>query len=171
LRDRVARRLASIDKGSRLEGCDQGSTRSALRRWPIALERKMPGDARSIHAVAHAMEMTDRVENGREWLAARSEDWSPDNSFALHNCRHLALCYLDPQRRDGVLEIYDTRVRGSDSWTGSRRARCCGGSRCTTSTSATAGKRIADVREPPPRRWLVLVQRPPGDAGVHRRRS
>ena len=124
LRDRVARRLASIDKGSRLEGYylgmhafgleemgDYARAEDAGRR---AVERD-PRDAWAIHAVAHVMEMTGRVDDGQHWLSTRSADWSSDNFFAVHNWWHLALYYVDQQRWNEVLEIYDTRVRGTDS--------------------------------------------------------
>jgi hypothetical protein len=124
LRDRVARRLPSIDKGSRLEGYYQGMYAFGLEemadyaraeeagRRAVASDRR---DAWAIHAVAHVMEMTNRIDDGQQWLATRSDDWSPDNFFAVHNWWHLALYYFDQQRWTEVLEIYDTRVRGSDS--------------------------------------------------------
>jgi hypothetical protein len=59
--------------------------------------------------------MTNRIADGQQWLATRAEDWSPDNFLAVHNWWHLALYYFDEQRWDRVLELYDTRVRGSDS--------------------------------------------------------
>jgi len=72
-------------------------------------------DAWAIHAVAHVMEMTGRVDDGKQWLSTRSDDWSTDNFFAVHNWWHLALYYFDQQRWHEVLELYDTRVRGTDS--------------------------------------------------------
>jgi tetratricopeptide (TPR) repeat protein len=124
LRDRVARRLGSIDRGSRLDGYYQGmhafgleemgdyEAAEAAGRRAVASDRR---DAWAIHAVAHVMEMTNRIEDGQAWLETRVEDWSPDNFFAVHNWWHLALYYFDQQRWSEVLEIYDTRVRGSDS--------------------------------------------------------
>ena len=124
LRDRVARRLPDIDRGSRLEGYYQGMHAFGLEemadyaRAEEAGRRAVasdPRDAWAIHAVAHVLEMTNRTADGREWLATRAEDWSPENFFAVHNWWHLALYYFDEQRWDRVLELYDTRVRGSDS--------------------------------------------------------
>ena len=124
LRDRVARRLPDIDRGSRLEGyylgmyafgleemADYARAEDAGRR-AVASD---PRDAWAIHAVAHVFEMTNRIGDGQEWLATRAEDWSPNNFLAVHNWWHLALYFLDDQRWDRVLELYDTRVRGSDS--------------------------------------------------------
>jgi hypothetical protein len=124
LRDRVARRLPDIDRGSRLEGYYQGMYAFGLEemaeysRAEDAGQRAVasdPRDAWAIHAVAHVLEMTNRIADGQEWLATRADDWSPNNFFAVHNWWHLALYYFDEQRWDRVLELYDTRVRGADS--------------------------------------------------------
>ena len=124
LRDRVARRLPDIDRGSRLEGYYQGMYAFGLEemadyaRAEDAGRRAVasdPRDAWAIHAVAHVLEMTNRIADGQEWLATRAEDWSSNNFLAVHNWWHLALYYFDDQRWDRVLELYDTRVRGSDS--------------------------------------------------------
>jgi tetratricopeptide (TPR) repeat protein len=124
LRDRVARRLASVDRGSRLEGYYLGMHAFGLEemgdyaRAEEAGRRAVESDRRdawAIHAVAHVMEMTGRVDDGQQWLSTRSDDWSTDNFFAVHNWWHLALYYFDQQRWNEVLELYDTRVRGTDS--------------------------------------------------------
>lgn len=124
LRDRVARRLGSIDRGSRLEGYylgmhafgleETGDYAAAELAGRLAVERDRR-DAWAIHAVAHVMEMTNRVEDGRSWLESRTDDWARDSFFAVHNWWHLALFYFDQQRWDQVLELYDRSVRGSDS--------------------------------------------------------
>ncbi len=121
LRDRVARRLGSIDRGSRLDGYYQGMHAFGLEemadyaaaeqagRRALASDRR---DAWAVHAVAHVMEMTNRVEDGREWLESRTEDWSPDNFFAVHNWWHLALFYFDQQRWNEVLrDLRHARAR------------------------------------------------------------
>lgn len=124
LRDRVARRLPDIDRGSRLEGYYQGMYAFGLEemadyaRAEDAGQRAVasdPRDAWAIHAVAHVCEMTNRIADGQQWLATRAENWSPNNFLAVHNWWHLALYYFDEQRWDQVLGLYDTRVRGSDS--------------------------------------------------------
>jgi len=124
LRDRVARRLGSIDRGSRLEGYylgmhafgleETGDYAGAELAGRLAVERD-PRDAWAIHAVTHVMEMTNRVQDGQTWLESRVDDWSRDNFFAIHNWWHLALFYFDQQRWHEVLDLYDRRVRGSDS--------------------------------------------------------
>jgi hypothetical protein len=124
LRDRVARRLAEIDKGSKLEGFYQGMYAFGLEetgdytgaeeagRRAVASDRR---DAWAIHAVAHVLEMTNNVRDGQEWLSTRAEDWSTENFFAVHNWWHLALYCFDQQRWADVLDLYDTRIRGSNS--------------------------------------------------------
>ena len=78
LRDRVARRLPSIEKGSRLEGYYQGMYAFGLEemadyaRAEEAGQRAVTSDRRdawAIHAVAHVMEMTNRIEDGQAWLS------------------------------------------------------------------------------------------------------
>jgi tetratricopeptide (TPR) repeat protein len=124
LRDRVARRLPEIDRGCRLEGYYLGMHAFGLEemgdyaRAEAAGMRAVAGDPRdawAIHAVAHVLEMTNRVVDGQQWLTSRTDDWSEDNFFAVHNWWHLALFYLDQQRWDEVLSLYDTRIRGTDS--------------------------------------------------------
>jgi len=124
LRDRVARRLPQIDRGSRLEGYYHGMYAFGLEEMGDYASAEEAGqravasdrhDAWAIHAVAHVLEMTNRVEDGQRWLSTRTDDWAPDNFFAVHNWWHLALYYFDQQRWPEVLEFYDTRVRGTDS--------------------------------------------------------
>jgi len=124
LRDRVARRLPEVDRGSGLEGYYQGMYAFGLEemgdyaaaeeagRRAVASD---PHDAWAVHAVAHVMEMTSRVGDGQQWLESRADDWSDDNFLAVHNWWHLGLFYFDQLRWDEVLKIYDARVRGSDS--------------------------------------------------------
>jgi hypothetical protein len=74
-----------------------------------------PRDAWAIHAVAHVMEMSNRVTDGIEWLVSRTDDFARDNFFAIHNWWHLALYHFDQERWDEVLDLYDTRIRAGNS--------------------------------------------------------
>src|ERR1700736_618475 len=119
LRDRVARRLPDIEKGSAVEGHywgmyafgleEKGDYAKALDvgRWAVERDKN---DAWAIHAVAHVFEMTNRVDEGEQWLLTRASDWLHGN-LAVHVWWHLALYYCDQQRWDRVLELYDTRIR------------------------------------------------------------
>ena len=124
LRDRVARRLPDIERGAAIEGYylgmyafgleEMGDYASAEDAGRAAVQR----DARNawaIHAVAHVLEMTNRIDDGIDWLTSTAEGWSVDNFFAVHNWWHLALYHFDRQQWDEVLRLYDTRIRASAS--------------------------------------------------------
>jgi len=90
-----------------LEECNQYALAEETGRRALALQ---PKDGWAVHAVTHVMEMQGRIDEGIEWLESREADWAPDNGFAFHNFWHLALYYLDRQRHDRVLGLYDARV-------------------------------------------------------------
>lgn len=90
-----------------LEECNQYPEAEATARRALSLE---PKDGWAVHAGVHVFEMQGRIEEGIEWLESRSSDWAPDNGFAFHNWWHLALFYLDRERYDRVLELYDRAV-------------------------------------------------------------
>ena len=90
-----------------LEECNQYPQAEATGRKALELQ---PRDGWAVHAVVHVMEMQGRVDEGIDWLESREADWAPDNGFAFHNWWHLALFYLDRQRHDRVLALYDRRI-------------------------------------------------------------
>jgi tetratricopeptide (TPR) repeat protein len=124
LRDRPARVLHAWD--SKVPGYgfvlgmwafgleESGHYPEAERTGRDALELN-PRDPWSVHAVAHVMEMQNRVDEGIAWLEARTADWAPENLFAFHNWWHLALYHLDGERSATALELYDTRIRPKPS--------------------------------------------------------
>jgi len=125
LRDRVARRLSSIDAGTMLEGFyagmhafgleECGDYERAEQAGHGALARE-PRDAWAIHAVAHVMEMTGRPDTGVAWLRSRSSEWAETSSLAVHNWWHAALFHLEERRREEALRIYDAHIaRAADS--------------------------------------------------------
>jgi tetratricopeptide (TPR) repeat protein len=123
LRDRVARRLPDIEKGSPLEGYywgmyafgleEMGDYDKALEVGRRAVERHK-NNAWATHAVAHIFEMTNRVDEGEQWLVTRESDWV-DSTLAVHLWWHLALYYCDQQRWDCALELFDLRIRRPNS--------------------------------------------------------
>ncbi len=124
LRDRVARRLPDLDAGSPLRGYYQGMYAFGLEEtgdYARAIQAGVQAvesdrrDAWAIHAVAHVHEMTAQLEEGKNWLTSRVEDWDTDNFFAIHNWWHMALYMLEQERWQEVLEIYDQRLRRNDS--------------------------------------------------------
>lgn len=90
-----------------LEECNQYPQAEATGRKALELQ---PKDGWAVHAVVHIMEMQGRVDEGIDWLESRESDWAPDNGFAFHNWWHLALFYLDRQRHDRVLALYDRHI-------------------------------------------------------------
>jgi tetratricopeptide (TPR) repeat protein len=124
LRDRVARRLPDIERGGALEGYYLGMHAFGLEEmgdYPHAEEagreavRRDARDAWATHAVAHVLEMNNRIDEGIGWLASTAAGWSADNFFAVHNWWHLALYHFDRQQWDEVLRLYDERIRAGES--------------------------------------------------------
>ena len=84
----------------------------ALGREAIAIN---PADAWAQHAVAHVMEMQNRLEEGIAWMRDREADWTRGSLLAIHNWWHLALFHLDRGDTAAVLELYDRHIRGERS--------------------------------------------------------
>lgn len=74
-----------------------------------AVERN-PRDAWSVHAVAHVLEMTERHEEGIEWVAGLEQDWSTVNNFRFHLYWHKCLYHLERGEYDTVMRIYDEQI-------------------------------------------------------------
>lgn len=120
LRDRVARRLPSLDPSWKgfglyqgmhafgLEEMNQYAEAEAVGRQAVA---RCPRDAWAIHAVAHVMEMTARVDDGINWLDQRRDDWAKDSFFQVHNWWHFALYVLDQERYAEALALFDAKIR------------------------------------------------------------
>jgi hypothetical protein len=124
LRDRVARRLPDIERGGGLEGYYLGMHAFGLEEMGDYARAEEAGreavrrdarDAWATHAVAHVLEMNNRIDEGIDWLASTATGWSTDNFFAIHNWWHLALYHFDREQWDEVLRLYDERIRGGDS--------------------------------------------------------
>jgi tetratricopeptide (TPR) repeat protein len=71
-----------------------------------------PQDGWAWHAVAHVMEMQDRVDEGIAWLGQGAETWSDGSFFAVHNWWHLALYHLERDEDERVLELFDGPIFG-----------------------------------------------------------
>ena len=119
LRDRVARVLPAWDYSTPQRGAvsgmyafgleESGDYRRAEEEGRIGVESD-DRDSWAAHAVAHVMEMEGRRDEGDKWLSETSTGWAPGN-FTVHNWWHLALYRLDLGNMDGVLELYDTKIR------------------------------------------------------------
>ncbi len=120
LRDRVARRLPSLHPDWKGYGLYQGMLAFGLEEMNQYSEAeetgrqavaRCPRDAWAIHAVAHVMEMTARVDDGMRWLDERKDDWAKDNFFQVHNWWHFALLLLDQERYREALALFDAKIR------------------------------------------------------------
>ncbi len=74
-----------------------------------------PFNARAHHALTHVFEMTERFDEGVQFLTDHAGYWSVDTVVATHCWWHLALFQLALGRIDEALRLYDTRVRPDGS--------------------------------------------------------
>jgi len=119
VRDGPARALAHWDEGMPgyghvlalhafgLEEC--GEYAAAERAGRRATELN-PADPWAVHAVAHVLEMRDRVAEGADWIETLAPHWDAANFFRFHLWWHLALMRWGAGRIDEALRLYDTRV-------------------------------------------------------------
>lgn len=91
---------------------ETGDYAGAERLGRTALDHA-PDDAWSVHAVAHAHEMTARAGAGAGWLEAVRPAWTGCAGFGFHVAWHLALFHLERGDHARVLALYDTEVRPS----------------------------------------------------------
>ena len=124
LRDRIARALPAWNPGmpgwhavlgmhafGLEEMADYDGAEADGRR---AVEAE-PRNSWAWHAVAHVHEMRNDAKAGIEWLAPSRATWSTGSFFSIHNSWHLALFYLEQDRHDEVLRLYDETVAGTGS--------------------------------------------------------
>jgi tetratricopeptide (TPR) repeat protein len=121
LRDRIARALPAWARsmpgyhallGMHAFGLEETglyARAEAAGRQAIEMQRQ---DAWAWHAVAHVMEMQDRVDEGVAWLTRDAAAWSENNFFAVHNWWHLALHHLERGETARVLELFDGPIFG-----------------------------------------------------------
>ncbi len=124
LRDRIARALPAWDEGVPgwhavlgmhafgLEEAANYDAAEAAGRRAIDIE---PRDSWAWHAVAHVHEMRNQPTAGIDWLAPTRATWSNGSFLATHNSWHLALFYLEQDRHDEVLRLYDEAIGGTGS--------------------------------------------------------
>ncbi|MEL7171489.1 MAG: tetratricopeptide repeat protein [Pseudomonadota bacterium] len=122
LRDGIARVVHAYPKGHRFHGFVQGMYAFGLEEagdyaraehhGKIAVDEN-PADAWSVHAVAHAMEMTGRDEEGLAFTGAIEDAWGQTNNFRYHLHWHRGLYLLEKGRAEEVLALYDAEF-GAD---------------------------------------------------------
>jgi hypothetical protein len=121
LRDRIARVLPAWTKslpgyhavlGMYAFGLEEtGDYTQAEKQGRVSVELE-PRDGWGQHAVAHVMEMQNRVHDGIAWMRADPGAWSHESFFAVHNWWHLALYHLEVCEIDEVLSLFDGPIYG-----------------------------------------------------------
>jgi tetratricopeptide (TPR) repeat protein len=74
-----------------------------------------PADLWATHAVAHALDMQGRADDGVAWLDGLARHWDAGNNMIHHLWWHRALFHLERGETDTVLALYDERIRNLDS--------------------------------------------------------
>jgi len=86
-----------------------GDPAAAERAARAAIE--IAPDPWAHHALAHAMDVGGRFDEGRLWMRQHADAWSNCTSFLYtHNWWHAALFHLALGDRDGALALYHERV-------------------------------------------------------------
>ena len=124
LRDRITRVLPAWDAGvpgwhavlgMLAFGLEEtGDYGAAEERGRLGVELE-PRDSWAWHAVAHVHEMRNAPREGMAWLGPTRAVWSRGSFLGCHNTWHLGLYYLELDRHDEVLGLYDEAIGGTGS--------------------------------------------------------
>jgi tetratricopeptide (TPR) repeat protein len=93
---------------------ESGDYHAAERDGRRAVELD-PADLWATHAVAHALEMQGRADDGVAWLERLAPRWGDGNNMIHHLWWHRALFHLERGETDAVLALYDSQIRNLDS--------------------------------------------------------
>jgi tetratricopeptide (TPR) repeat protein len=97
-------RAFALEELNRLEEAENDARRA------VAMNRNDPW---AHHAAAHVMETQSRLDDGIAWMEGLADTWESCNSFMYtHNWWHTALFYIDSDRPERALALYDQRVWG-----------------------------------------------------------
>jgi len=96
-------------------GLEESGDYAAAERAGRRATELNPADPWAVHAVAHVMEMQDRVAEGAKWIETLAPHWDSANFFRFHLWWHLALMRWNAGRADEALALYDARVWGEGS--------------------------------------------------------
>lgn len=92
------------------EQCHDIREAEAAARQALAID---PAEPWAQHAIAHICLSEGRIREGRDFLAARTGDWTGLNSFMVtHLWWHLALFLISDGALEDALTLYDTQVWG-----------------------------------------------------------
>lgn len=93
-----------------LEQAGDAAGAEAHGRLAVSLE---PTDGWAHHAVAHVLTAAGRVSEGAAWMERHAGSWDRCSSFMYtHNWWHTALLYIELDRPDQALGLWDGRVWG-----------------------------------------------------------
>ncbi|MDO6563597.1 tetratricopeptide repeat protein [Amphritea sp. 1_MG-2023] len=123
LRGRVYRVLPAWDKEHPLYGYllgmlsfgqeEAGHYEQAEMSAREAVERN-PQDVWGIHAVAHALEMQNKYEQGARFMQTYQQHWQNDNVMVSHNAIHHGLFLLETGELNKAIAVYDNLVHWAD---------------------------------------------------------
>nr|XP_008532263.1 PREDICTED: tetratricopeptide repeat protein 38 isoform X2 [Equus przewalskii] len=69
-----------------------------------------PGDAWSVHTVAHIHEMKAEIKDGLEFMQHSEAHWKDSDMLACHNYWHWALYLIEKGEYEAALTIYDNHI-------------------------------------------------------------
>ena len=88
---------------------ETGELRQAEQIAHQALSHE-PGDVWALHAVAHVLEMENRVREGRLLLETSRKNWADCGGFGNHLLWHLALFHISTGDHERALALYDDGI-------------------------------------------------------------
>jgi tetratricopeptide (TPR) repeat protein len=91
-------------------GLEESGDYAAAERAGRRATELNPADPWAVHAVAHVMEMQDRVADGVDWINSLTTHWDAANFFRFHLWWHLALMHWGAGRPDEALRLYDQHI-------------------------------------------------------------
>jgi len=83
--------------------------RSAQKYAETALDINRT-DCWATHAKVHVLEMEGRTSEGITFLESTVKDWERGGGLACHNYWHLALYYIEQEKLDIALDIFDKEI-------------------------------------------------------------
>nr|XP_023647091.1 tetratricopeptide repeat protein 38 isoform X1 [Paramormyrops kingsleyae] len=69
-----------------------------------------PGDAWSVHSMAHVHEMRAEIDKGLKFMEDTEKNWNACDMLACHNYWHWALYFIEKGEYESALGIYDGQV-------------------------------------------------------------
>jgi len=96
-------------------GFEESGDYGRAEEWGRAAVDANPNDLWAIHAMAHVLEMQNRVLEGTQWLDQPVGSWADRNPFKDHLWWHTALFWLEQGQLEQVLTLYDAEIQADQS--------------------------------------------------------